>query len=240
MITTRMGEQRWLRCGSPAAMLSFLRGRASERKLRLFASACVRRLWQLLHEPPRRRQLQRDCRAVQASELFADDLLNRAALDAARRAILIDFKDVAGLSASPSLAAYLAAGDPTLPYHRSCALAAKHTVACGALHGGEEEDIEARRQARLLRELFGPLPFREVDLEPAWLAWCDGLVPRLAEAIYHARRWPHGTLCCERLGVLADALEETGCDDADILDHLRGPGPHVSGCWVIDRLTGRK
>jgi hypothetical protein len=240
MITAKMGEQRWLRCGSPAAMLTFLRGRASERKLRLFACACVRRLWHHPDGPPCWRQWQRDRRAVQASELYADGLLDRAKLDAARRAILIDFADVAELNASPSYAAYLAAGDPTLPYGRNCVLAVAHAALCADRHGGPEVGIEPRRQARLLRDLFGPLPFREVRLEPAWLAWCDGVVQRLAEAACCTRGVPTGTLCCHRLGVLADALEEVGCDDPDILDHLRGPGPHVAGCWVVDHLTGRK
>jgi hypothetical protein len=221
-------------------MLAFLRGQASERKLRHFASACVRRVWQHLDQPVRRRQLQRDHRAMQASELYADGVLNRAALGTARRGILIDFKDVAELHASPSLAAYLAAGDPTLPYHRSCTLAAWHAVACAPLHGGTEVAMECRRQARLLRDIFGPLPFREVRVERDWLAWGDRVVPRLAEAIYRTRCGQQGTLCCHGLGVLADALEEAGCDDADILDHLRGPGPHVASCWVVDHLTGRK
>jgi hypothetical protein len=41
------------------------------------------------------------------------------------------------------------------------------------------------------------------------------------------------------MGVLADALEESGCTDADILTHLRGPGPHVRGCWCVDLLLNK-
>jgi hypothetical protein len=40
--------------------------------------------------------------------------------------------------------------------------------------------------------------------------------------------------------ILADALEEAGCDHADILTHCREPGEHVLGCWVVDLLTGRR
>jgi hypothetical protein len=40
--------------------------------------------------------------------------------------------------------------------------------------------------------------------------------------------------------VLADALEEAGCGDEEILGHLRGPGPHVRACWVLDLLLGRR
>jgi hypothetical protein len=43
-----------------------------------------------------------------------------------------------------------------------------------------------------------------------------------------------------RLPALADFLVEAGCTNADILDHCRGPGPHVRGCWVVDLVWGRK
>jgi hypothetical protein len=50
---------------------------------------------------------------------------------------------------------------------------------------------------------------------------------------------PSGALEEDLLGVLADALEEAGCADEAMLGHLRGPGPHVAGCWAVDALTGR-
>ncbi len=40
--------------------------------------------------------------------------------------------------------------------------------------------------------------------------------------------------------VLADALEDAGCADADILAHCRGHGPHVRGCWVVDLVLGKE
>ena len=58
----------------------------------------------------------------------------------------------------------------------------------------------------------------------------------LAQAAYDERELPAGTLDTTRLAVLADALEEAGCVQADILGHLRGPGPHVRGCWAVDLL----
>ena len=62
---------------------------------------------------------------------------------------------------------------------------------------------------------------------------------RLAQAAYDERHMPEGTLDKVWLAVLGDALEEAGCSDADILNHLRGPGPHVRGCWVIDLCLGK-
>src|SRR5262249_2422186 len=89
----------------------------------------------------------------------------------------------------------------------------------------------------LLRDIFNP--FRHMPINPAVLAWNDGTVARLAQAAYEERQLPAGALDNGRLAVLADALEETGCMDADMLDHLRGPGPHVRGCWPVDLCLGK-
>jgi hypothetical protein len=95
--------------------------------------------------------------------------------------------------------------------------------------------VAARRerlsQAALLCDVFGN-PFRPVDSDCDWLTWNDGTIPKLAGAIYDDRRF-------DELPILADALEEAGCDSADILGHLRGPGPHVRGCWAVDLLLGK-
>jgi hypothetical protein len=86
---------------------------------------------------------------------------------------------------------------------------------------------------RFLGCIFGN-PFRPAPvLDPAWLAWNDGTVVKLAEAIYSERRWGD-------LSILADALQDAGCTDAAILGHCRGPGEHVKGCWCVDLLTGRE
>jgi hypothetical protein len=93
-------------------------------------------------------------------------------------------------------------------------------------------------QTRLFRDLFGN-PFRPIIISPAVLAWNDGVVVRLAQAAYNQRHLPTGKLDNVRLAVLADALEEAGCTDADIRGHLRGPGPHVRGCWAVDLCLGK-
>ncbi len=72
-------------------------------------------------------------------------------------------------------------------------------------------------------------PFRPVTLEPAWLT---STVRSLAEGIYAERAF-------DRMPILADALEEAGCDNADLLAHCRGDGPHVRGCWVVDLVLGK-
>ncbi|HEY1381779.1 MAG TPA: hypothetical protein VGF55_33580 [Gemmataceae bacterium] len=83
----------------------------------------------------------------------------------------------------------------------------------------------------MLRDIFGN-PFRPVAVEPAWLAWNHGTVPAIARRVYDERRF-------EDLPILADALEDAGCTNADLLAHCRGGGPHVRGCWAVDLLLGK-
>jgi hypothetical protein len=96
--------------------------------------------------------------------------------------------------------------------------------------------VEMTSQCAFLREIVGH-PFRRVTLDPACRT---PAVISLATAAYEERDLPSGHLDPDRLAVLADALEEAGCDDLAILDHLRGPGPHVRGCWVVDLLLAKE
>jgi hypothetical protein len=96
---------------------------------------------------------------------------------------------------------------------------------------------EWRRLAAIVRDLFNP--FHPVAVDPAWLTWHGGTVVELARLAYDERELPRGTLNKVRLAVLADALEEAGCADEHVLDHLRGPAEHVRGCWVVDLILGQ-
>jgi hypothetical protein len=203
-----MTEADWLTGTNPTEMLDFLRGSgtASDRKLRLFGVACSRRVWGQLHGLARA--------AVEVAERFADGWAGPEALRAAR---------LACQSAGGSAAWYAAASSPAVAA-RNAALSASHLP-------GEPE-----AQAALLREIFGN-PFRPPPpLAPDVLGWNGGSVVRLAQAAYDDRLLPEGTLIPARLVALADALEEAGCADGGLLAHLRGPGPHVRGCWSLDPL----
>jgi hypothetical protein len=77
-------------------------------------------------------------------------------------------------------------------------------------------------------------PWKPVPaLKPSWLLWNDRTVARMAQAIYEEHRF-------EELAILADALEDAGCSERVILDHLRSPGPHARGCWAVDALLGKQ
>jgi hypothetical protein len=88
-------------------------------------------------------------------------------------------------------------------------------------------------QANLLHDIAGS-PFRPPPfIAPAVLASKGGATRRLAEAIYAERAF-------DRMPILADALEEAGCTDANLLGHLREPGPHTPGCWALDLILARE
>jgi hypothetical protein len=92
-----------------------------------------------------------------------------------------------------------------------------------------EPDLdEVRTQRQLLRCVVGN-PFQPMTFEPSWRS---ETAVALASAIYAEHAF-------DRLPILADALEEAGCDHADVLTHCRGPGPHARGCWVVDGVLGK-
>jgi hypothetical protein len=242
-----MTEQEWLTCNDPAAMLEFLRRRlkqqpgcVSDRKVRLYLVACGRRIWHLLdHESSRR--------AIEVAELLADG----QATDEERLRAYHDAD--AGFSESVTNPAYFAKHCLNRKVLRRQEVQDGYNAAVAAgwhLLGGVYSDANRRKlekaliperqaQSDLVREIILN-PFRLIPLDPAWRSWHDATIVRLAQAAYDERQLPAGTLDLERLAVLADALEEAGCTDADILGHLRGPGPHVRGCWVVDALLGRE
>jgi hypothetical protein len=80
----------------------------------------------------------------------------------------------------------------------------------------------------LLRDIFGN-PFRPVAFDPEWRT---STAVALARGMYEARDFAP-------MPVLADALQDAGCEGPDILAHCRGPGPHARGCWVVDLVLGR-
>lgn len=80
----------------------------------------------------------------------------------------------------------------------------------------------------LLRCVFGN-PFRKPVFPKKWRT---ETVTSLAAGIYEERAF-------DRLPILADALEEAGCDRAEVLNHCRGEGMHFRGCWVVDVVLGK-
>jgi len=152
-------------------------------------------------------------RAVEVAERFADGLATAEQLKAARS----DLK----YHSPGDWKAGMAAG------------AASETIRTEIARGAATWDTEApsfEEDLHLILEITGGNCHR--DVPPSVLKWNCDCVEKVATAIYHERAF-------DRMPVLADALEDAGCDNAHILKHCRHLGGHVRGCWVIDLLLGK-
>jgi hypothetical protein len=247
-----MTEAEWLAFEDPDPMLQHLQGKwhermrslfglrpfpLSKRKLQLFYCGCSRRLSPEIEGTALEE-------AVTVAEKYVDRLLPRQQLRQAHQAVLL-----CPISA-PSFWAWRACDsairlEGLLRFTTAVQLALLDYVLEAEEDRGNVPVGISRleipptilgavnqsrcEQARLIRDIFGN-PFRPV---PRGAAWHTKTVTQLAERVYTDSSF-------DRLPIVADALEEAGCDRVDVLEHLRGPGTHVRGCWVIDLLTGRK
>jgi hypothetical protein len=210
-----MTEAEWLACQYPARMLEALLGRSGGKRLRaLLRPRASDRKLRLL-----------GCAAARALPFLANPEKGqrlREAIEVAER-----FAD--GAASREELGRARRADGPWV-------VALHH--ASQSAEGIADSMLRGRKALLLgfLRCIFAN-PFRPVTLEPAWRT---PTAVSLAQAAYDDRILPSGELDRDRLAVLADALEDAGCTNPDILDHLRGRGPHVRGCWALDLVLGRE
>ena len=195
----------------------------NHRKLRLWACACCRRLGDLLADG-------RSWDAIAAAERLADGLANKEEVRKARDAAKLVPRIRQKLNGTP---AEWAASAPVFLLHPSAADFSQTATIRAAIaleEGGvTARDAEEWVQFELLRDVFGN-PFRPVTFDPEWRT---PTAVALARQAYDSRDY-------SVMPVLADALEEAGCGQADVLAHCRGDGPHARGCWVVDLVLGRK
>jgi hypothetical protein len=211
-------EQQWLNNRDDAQhMLTFLRDttkvartRSGKRKLRLFASGCGRSVWPLLNHPQHRK-------VVEAVERVADGQVSAVALASVGGTI------DGSLSSAAALVETIA--DPQA-FQAAFLITTMSMPVAGLASGGKSWD---HILSDLLRDIFGN-PFRAVSTDPTWLT---PTVVSLATAIYDERAF-------DRLPIVADALDDGGCDCTDLLHHLRQPGDHVRGCWALDQVLGKE
>jgi len=218
--TVDMTEAEWLTCTDPIRMVKAARARMRHRKLRLFAVACCHRIEDLLPDP-------RSRMAIAAAEQHADGAITemqlREARVAAGAAHSDSFDRLGKVGACFEWAAEFAADRVAFKAAESASWMT-HT----ARKIGEPTPADYTFQADIIRDIFGN-PFHPVSVDPSCL---PRDVTALALTIYDERAF-------DRMPELADALEREGCANVDVLEHCRGPGPHVRGCWVVDMLLRR-
>jgi hypothetical protein len=253
----RLKHDRYLACRSPEQLRGIPRLRGSERKHRLLACAIVRHapfdladrtIWDLLptynwfedlieHAAP---GVLWNChRVIETAERFADGLASGEELQRAH-----GIARVAHWCAEADTFGFNPATHPGSDLRYAAA-----SAVCGAAVEGYEDGVEGITYYRtyvsesprgllnasngefvcnLIRDVLGD-PFRRVVFVPGWRS---GDAVDVASEMYEAHDFTG-------MPVLADALEEAGCTNPDILSHCRGPGPHVRGCWVVDLVLGK-
>ncbi len=234
-----MTEEEWLATGDPTPMMEYVRGKVSDRKLRLYSCGCCRMVWDSLVN-------RRSREALVYSEAFSDGIgaveeLWMHEYWAEGVAYGLDVKEERyRRERNGVIRGWMPEDDCTeidgvrtdngerisFPTARNAAVA----VECAT---SLTNDFSMRVDPSILslpvlRDIFGN-PFRPVVADPAWLT---PTVQSIASSIYTDRAF-------DRLPILADALEEAGCTNAVVLLHCRQPGEHVRGCWVVDLVLGK-
>ena len=221
-----MTESEWQATTSPFAMCAVPAVTENKRKTRLFGVACCRRLGRWFHAP----QLNE---AVSAAEAHADGALgltelekwNTAAVEAHRTAP----KPPGGSGFTPEWQACYAVINTTHYDEHINPARLSMTVWRTAEQEGATPDETQKWLCDLLRDIFGN-PFRPVNFAPEWRT---NTTVALARQMYESRDF-------SAMPILADALQDAGCDSDDILTHCRDPQQvHVRGCWVVDSVLGK-
>jgi hypothetical protein len=226
-----MAEEKWLKDVLVASMLYCLRDRGlnSKRKLRLFAVACCRRVWHHLID-------ERSRAAAEVGERYANgfasneelgqaDINAMSALDEICTARGYDIRDV--LRKAPF--SFPRGAPATIRWACAAVWAVAEDAERSAWTAEGVANVkELAANCDLMRDIFGN-PFRLVIADSAWRT---STVLALAQGAYEERDF-------DRMPILADALQDAGCDNEDILNHCRQPGEHVRGCWVVDLILGK-
>jgi hypothetical protein len=240
-----MTEAEWLACEDPGPMLRHLSRGESHRRDRLFLAACCRRLWHLFTDPHLRE-------AVELAERHADGEASweERELRASPEPPWLDVLELVDVTTwvwqGLAFAPICELSGPTRlrgfghPRGEGLDLATGGLFACLAMYQPDRDEAALERagkqQVALVRCVYGN-PFRPPKVDRSRLT---PTVASLALAAYEHRDLPSGHLELARLAVLSDALEEADCTDADLLAHLRSPGPHMRGCWALDLIRGRE
>jgi hypothetical protein len=223
-----MTEEEWIAGTKPRPMLEFRRDQISRRKLRLFAIACFRRDWNLYND-------ERSREAISIGERYADGQATSEQLKAAHAAAMQGAREITAVAFMP-LGTWRTDQEFEENHRRIGSSLASNDASWGSAMAATarrnihtpEYILEAHAEAILLRDICGN-PFRPAIFDSRWRT---ATVTALAQAIYDDRNF-------DRLPILADALEDAGCTQQEILNHCRGGGEHARGCWAVDLILGK-
>lgn len=225
-----MTEAEWERCTDRRKLLDFVGDKVSQRKLRLFAVACCRQQWELFPDKPHRK-------LIETAEQFTDGAVTAEKLQLVDRPT--GYSSGGGRSSKEAMylanaAGLLTYGDAPFTAERSLRVAVDVSNAAAVRMGDhviefEESEREIFPQITLLHDIVGN-PFYPEAVEPAWLT---DTVVQFARVMYESHDF-------SAMPILADALQDAGCDNHIILNHCQGRWPHVRGCWVVDLILGKE
>lgn len=248
-----MTEADWLASTVPSALLAHARaaGLATDRKVRLFAVGCCRLVWHLLEPASRKhvgvaeRVADGEATDVERADAFAEAQERATYASGSREYGLLDVVRVSVMR-KQLLGRHVGVWrefDEVLPPARQADLV-RDVFAPFATARAWESVYEGRcrrcgGKPRGVRSSVGGWvtcprckgSLHESDRRP--LPWLTPLAQQMAHDAYNARDWGI-------LPILADQIEDAGCTDAVLLEHLRSGGLHTRGCWVVDLLTGRE
>ncbi len=217
-----MTEKQWLTSKSPDSLIDSCRDR---RKLRLLACACARRMLTALPPDTAFEAI------IDVAEAYADNPATRPLAVAARKPVRDAVKRLKDAKKPEPLAkgAYILTdltndvleGFTAGVANAAWVMAHKNAVVRTATK------VEKAAQAALLRDIYNRYFDGAFDT-----AWRTETAVGLADTMYNPRTFA-------AMPILADALQDAGCEDAAILSHCRGGGPHVRGCWVVDLVLGK-
>ena len=212
-----MTEEEWRTCSEPGKMLTAIS--ASNRKGRLFLCECVRRA---------RVDDELISQVLRMAELFAD---GEATLpERVEPLVALNAKPEGTWSPLCDLLIESENSDwVSEGANQAVILIGYNSVSGQVAAEAKRQEVVKNEQASQADVLRDIVPFRPITLDPSWLT---STVLALAQQMYDSRDF-------SAMPILADALQDAGCDNPQILEHCRGPGPHVRGCFIVDACLGK-
>jgi hypothetical protein len=220
-----MTEADWLGA-RPDDMINHLAGldpRPSRRKTRLCMVAFCRAIWHIMTD-------ERCRRGVEVAERFADDPGVETDLKAATKGLPTKRPDYAALYKTAPQEAARSCTSRNEKFLLAALVQVRAFTELAWQNGSETASEPVTFQAEMIRDIFGN-PFRPVTFSPSWRT---DTALSLARQMYDSRDF-------SAMPILADALQDAGCDNEEVLNHCRDANQvHVRGCWVVDLMLAKE